>query len=239
MMEKLYIIVPAYNEEKNIKNLIDDWYPVVEKYNGDEKSKLVIIDDGSKDNTYKICKEYEASYPLLHVITKKNGGHGQTVLYGYRYAIENKADFIFQTDSDGQTNPKEFDAFWNLKGQYDAIIGNRSKREDGNDRKFVEKTLLFILRIVFGVVMPDSNAPFRLMKKEIVEKYIKKMPEDFNLPNVMLTTFFVYYKEKVKFVDISFKPRQGGVNSINLKKIIKIGWKAVGDFRKIKKEMDK
>ena len=103
----------------------------------------------------------------------------------------------------------------------------------------MEKTLLFILRIVFGVVMPDSNAPFRLMKKEIVEKYIKKMPEDFNLPNVMLTTFFVYYKEKVKFVDISFKPRQGGVNSINLKKIIKIGWKAVGDFRKIKKEMDK
>ena len=79
----------------------------------------------------------------------------------------------------------------------------------------------------------------QVMKKEIVEKYIKKMPEDFNLPNVMLTTFFVYYKEKVKFVDISFKPRQGGVNSINLKKIIKIGWKAVEDFRKIKKEMDK
>lgn len=238
-MKKLYIIVPAYNEEKNIKHLIDDWYPVIEKHNGDGKSKLVIIDDGSKDNTYKICKEYEEKYPLLHVITKKNGGHGATVLYGYRYAIENKAEYIFQTDSDGQTNPKEFEAFWNLKEQYDAIIGNRSKREDGNDRKFVEKTLLFILKLVFGVVMPDSNAPFRLMKKEIVEKYIKKMPYDFNLPNVMLTTFFVYYKEKIKFVDISFKPRQGGVNSINLKKIIKIGWKAVGDFRKIKKEMDK
>ncbi|HAP15608.1 MAG TPA: glycosyl transferase family 2 [Lactococcus sp.] len=236
-MEKLYIIVPAYNEAENIRQLIDDWYPIVEKHNGDGASRLVIINDGSKDNTYEIVQEYAKNRPLLLPLTKPNGGHGPTLLYGYRYAIENGADWIFQTDSDGQTNPAEFGQFWELRNTYDAIIGSRSDRQDGASRKFVEQTLLAILRMTFGVKIPDSNAPFRLMKRELVEKYIKKMPEDFNLPNVMLTTYFAYFKEKVKFVEITFKPRQAGTNSINIKKIIKIGWKALGDFRYLKKHI--
>ena len=56
-MNVLYIIIPAYNEEKNIKNVIVDWYPIVEKYNGNGKSRLVVIDDGSKDKTYEIMKK--------------------------------------------------------------------------------------------------------------------------------------------------------------------------------------
>lgn len=236
-MDKLYIIVPAYNEAENIRQLIDDWYPIVEKHNGDGASRLVIINDGSRDNTYEIMQEYAKNRPLLLPLTKPNGGHGPTLLYGYRYAIENGADWIFQTDSDGQTNPAEFGQFWELRNTYDAIIGSRSDRQDGASRKFVEQTLLAILRMTFGVKIPDSNAPFRLMKRELVEKYIKKMPEDFNLPNVMLTTYFAYFKEKVKFVEITFKPRQAGTNSINIKKIIKIGWKALGDFRYLKKHI--
>ena len=94
----------------------------------------------------------------------------------------------------------------------------------------MRKILLIILRIVFGVKMPDSNAPFRLMKSNLVKKYIEKMPPDYNLPNVILTTYFVYFEEPVKFVDISFKPRQGGTNSVNIKKIIKIGIMALRDF---------
>lgn len=236
-MDKLHIIIPAYNEAENIERLIEDWYPVVEKHNGDGGSRLVIINDGSKDNTYEIIREYAEKRPLLLPLTKSNSGHGPTLLFGYRYAIENGADYIFQTDSDGQTDPNEFEQFWELRNTYDAVIGSRSNRQDGVSRKFVEQTLLVILRMTFGVRIPDSNAPFRLMKRELVEKYIEKMPEDFNLPNVMLTTYFAYFKEKVKFIEITFKPRQGGVNSINVKKIIKIGWKAVGDFRYLKKHI--
>ena len=65
------------------------------------------------------------------------------------------------------------------------------------------------------------------------------MPQDYNLPNIMMTTYFSYYKEKLLFKTISFKPRQAGINSINIPKIIKIGWKAIGDFKKLKKEMKK
>lgn len=236
-MEKLYIIIPAYNEEENIKTLIKDWYPVIEKYNGNGESRLVIINDGSKDNTYEILKKYDKKKPLLKALTKENGGHGPTVLYGYRYALNNNADYIFQTDSDGQTVPEEFDYFWSCRKDYDAILGDRRNRQDGSSRKFVENTLRLILRLVFGIKVPDANAPFRLMKKEILKKYINRMPQDFNLPNVMLTTYFAYYKEKILFSKVTFRPRQGGKNSINVKKIIKIGCKALVDFRHLKSQM--
>ena len=238
MNDKLYIVVPAYNESDNIEALIRDWYPVTELHNDGGESRLVVVDDGSRDDTYvKLCALSE-NRPLLISLTKQNGGHGETVLFAYRYAIDNGADWIFQTDSDGQTDSAEFEQFWKLREQHDAIIGSRPDRQDGWSRVMVEKTLLLILRIMFGVRIPDSNAPFRLMKRELVEKYINKMPKDFNLPNVMLATYFAYFHENIRFVDISFKPRQGGVNSINIKKIIRIGCKAVSDFRKLRRHID-
>lgn len=237
-MDTLYIIVPAYNESENIGKLIDDWYPVVEKHDGGGTSRLVIINDGSKDNTYDIMQEYAKDRPLFLPLTKPNGGHGPTLLFGYQHAIKNHADYIFQTDSDGQTDPMEFEQFWMLRDTYDAVIGARSARQDGVSRKFVEKTLLLILWLTFGVKIPDSNAPFRLMRRELIEKYIGKLPENFNLPNVMLTTYFAYFHEKIKFIEITFKPRQGGTNSINIKKIIKIGWNALGDFKKLKRDIN-
>lgn len=236
-MQKLYIIVPAYNEAQNIKTFINDWYPIIATHNADNQSRLVIINDGSKDNTLDILKECAKDKPLLTVLDKPNGGHGSTLLYGYRYAIENHADYIFQTDSDGQTLPSEFEQFWTDKDECDVILGNRTVRGDGKDRKFVENVLCFILRMIFGVKVPDANAPFRLMKTDLVEKYLKLMPENFNLPNVILSTAFVYNNEKVKFISITFRPRQAGTNSINIKKIIKIGWKACFDFIEIKKNM--
>ena len=49
-MDKLYIVIPAYNEQDNIEQVINDWYPVIEKHNGNGQSRLIVIDDGSKDS---------------------------------------------------------------------------------------------------------------------------------------------------------------------------------------------
>lgn len=236
-MDQLYIVIPAYNEEANIERTVKEWYPIVKKHHGDMKSRLVIINDGSKDRTYEILCKLAKDRPLLQPLTKPNGGHGATLLYGYRYAIRQNADYVFQTDSDGQTNPDEFEQFWQLRKNHDALIGNRTQRGDGKLRKFIENVVCLLLRIIFGVKVSDANAPFRLMRTDVLKEYLPKMPKDFNLPNIMLTTYFVYYKNPVKFIEISFKPRQGGTNTINIKKIIKIGWKAIGDFRKLKKQM--
>lgn len=234
-MDKLYIVIPAYNESANIERVIEDWYPVVTNTGAD--SRLLVINDGSKDNTFELLQELSQDRPQMLAVTKPNGGHGSTVLFGYRYAIKKGADYIFQTDSDGQTNPAEFAAFWEMRNDYDAIIGNRTVRGDGKSRKFVENVVCLLLRIIFGVKVKDANAPFRLMKAELVNKYIDRLPQNYNLPNIMFTTYFSYYKEKLAFREITFKPRQGGTNSINIKKIVKIGWKALGDFMKLKKDM--
>lgn len=229
--EKLYIVIPAYNEEETIGAVIEQWYPVVEKVgNG---SKLVIINDGSKDNTYNIMQQYAEKKPDFEPLTKPNGGHGATILYGYRYALEQGADYIFQTDSDGQTLPEEFWPFWEERDQYDMIIGHRNKREDGTSRVFVTKTLKCVIKLCFGVTVADANTPFRLMEASVLTEEIDLIPKDFNLSNVIISVIYAKKKHAVKFIPITFRPRQGGVNSINLRKIVKIGVQAIKDFRKI------
>lgn len=236
-MEKLYIVIPAYNEEANIKQVIDYWYPVVEKYNGNGESRLVIINDGSKDNTYEIMCEYAKTRPLFTPITKTNGGHGATVLYGYNYALEKGADYIFQTDSDGQTLPSEFDQFWEEKEQYDMVIGCRNGRQDGTSRVFVTKMLKFVIKVCFSVTVTDANTPFRLMNAATLKEYIGLIPKDFKLSNVILSVIYVKRGCNVKFIPITFRPRQGGVNSINMKRIFGIGCQALEDFREINKAL--
>lgn len=233
--DNLYIVIPAYNEEENIDAVAKEWHEVVEKIGND--SKLVIINDGSKDNTLKKLNSLAKKYKSLVVLDKKNGGHGDTVLYGYNYALKNNASYIFQTDSDGQTLPEEFWPFWEERKDHAAIIGYRKGRQDGLSRKFVTKTLKFVLFCVFHCWITDANTPFRLMKNATLKKYYPRIPEHFNLSNVMLTVLMIDAKEDVEFKEITFRPRQGGVNSINFKKITKIGIQAVKDFRRIKKEM--
>ena len=234
-MDKLYIIIPAYNEESNIEEVARQWHDVVKNINNE--SRLVIIDDGSKDSTLTVLEGLKKELSQLEVVTKANSGHGATVLYGYNYALENGADYIFQTDSDGQTLPEEFYPFWEERNNYAAIIGHRNHRKDGFSRVIVTKTLKFVLWCIFGLKITDANTPFRLIKREVLQQYIAKIPKDFNLSNVMLTVCLVKYKENIKFVPITFRPRQGGVNSINFKKIIGIGKQAVKDFRYIKKTL--
>ena len=233
-MDKLYIIIPAYNEEANIELVAREWHEVVAGIGQD--SRLVIINDGSKDQTYEKLCALQAELPQLLPVTKENGGHGATVLYGYFYALEHGADYIFQTDSDGQTLASEFQGFWEQRNEK-VLIGYRNHREDGISRIFVTKVLKMVLFLIFGIRVTDANTPYRLMPKKLLQKYIVKVPENFNLSNVMLTVLFLRGKENVQFIPITFRPRQGGVNSINLKKITKIGIQAVKDFRTIKKNL--
>lgn len=237
-MDKLYIVIPAYNEQENIRQVMDEWYQVVERHSGGGLSRLVVIDDGSRDDTYKIMKEYAASHPLFHPVTKPNGGHGATVLYGYHYALKNGADYIFQTDSDGQTVPEEFEQFWREREKYDLVIGWRNHRQDGISRIFVTGTLRAVIRLCFKVHAKDANTPFRLMKAETLQKWIGLIPKDFNLSNVLLSVIFEKKNCRIKYIPITFRPRQGGVNSINMKKIFQIGRQAVKDFRRINHILD-
>lgn len=235
MEETLYTVIPTYNEEANIRNVVAEWYPILE--NAGENSRLVVSDGGSKDKTLDILNELKKEFPKLVVIPKPGTDHGTKVILLYKYAIEKGADWIFQTDSDGQTLPSEFEEFWKLRKKYDIIMGNRKKRGDGAGRKLVENVLRVYLKLFFGVMVPDANAPFRLMKADIVNKYIDLMPSNFNLPNAILAACFSRYKEKVTYRVVTFQPRQGGKNYMNVKRIFNIGRESIGNFAKIKKNL--
>ncbi len=235
-MDKLYIVIPAYNEECNIESVVKEWYPVVKKYgNG---SRLVLVNDGSRDSTLSIMRELKKTMPEIDIIDKPNGGHGSSLIKGYGYAVEQGADYIFQTDSDGQTRPEEFEPFWHHRESYTMIIGHRKGRQDGASRVFVTKTLKLVIRVIFGVRVTDANTPYRLMKRDFVKECLEVFPnEQYNLPNVIISVVAAKRKYPVLYRHITFRPRQGGVNSINLKKIFKIGINALRDFREINKKI--
>ena len=230
--------MPAYNEEANIEDVIKQWHPICEKINqlGDN-AKLVIANDGSKDNTFGIMTQLQEKYPFLIPLDKANSGHGATVLYLYRYAIDNGADYVFQTDSDGQTLPEEFWQMWDNKEKYDFQIGTRGGRQDGGSRVFVTKTLRFVVWCMFHVWVKDANTPFRLLNIEKLKPILDIIPVDYNLANVAVSAIAVRWKYNIAWYPITFRPRQGGVNSINMKRIFKIGVKALSDFRMINRNL--
>ena len=186
--ETIYLVMPAYNEAENIKSVVNEWYPILEY--GNEDSRLVISDGGSTDNTLDILYEMQKTYPKLVVLPRPGTDHGTKVILLYKYAIEKGADWIFQTDSDGQTKAVEFVDFWNLKDSYDCILGNRIKRGDGFFRYIIEFVLRLYVWFFFGVMVPDANAPFRLMKSKVVAKYINLFSDTFALPNAVLSASF-------------------------------------------------
>lgn len=149
MKKSLYIVMPAYNEEENIEQVIKAWYPLIEEEDRADTSRLVVADSGSSDRTHKILMELQKNYPKLQILADTEKQHGPKVLALYNYAIAQGADYIFQTDSDGQTDPMEFENFWKMTEEYDLIIGNRTARGDGKSRAYVEKSCMFIAQNIF------------------------------------------------------------------------------------------
>lgn len=230
--DRLIIVIPAYNEEMNIVSVVRQWYPVIEKIGGE--SRLFVINDGSTDGTQERLAELREEYPCLRAVKKKNQGHGAAVLYGYRCAIAEGTDYIFQTDSDGQTIPGEFWQMWERRRECGLLIGSRRSRQDGWQRIFVTRVLRLLLWMIFGCWVEDANTPFRLMKAEQLREVIRMIPENYFLSNVLMTVIYTKKKLGVRYFPITFRPRQGGKNSINMKKIVKLGCAAFRDFIKMR-----
>src|SRR5699024_8720753 len=117
---KVLVIIPAYNEELNIENTINK----IINYNKKYKNKVdyIIINDGSTDNTNKICEKN--NYNVVNLI--HNLGIGGAVQTGYKYALDNKYDIAIQFDGDGQHDENYIDSLVNeiINGN-DFVIGSR------------------------------------------------------------------------------------------------------------------
>jgi len=83
---KLAIIIPVFNEEDIIEKVINDWLFIAKKFDG----FIIVINDGSSDNSLKILKRINKKSNRLIIINKKNSGHGPTVYTGYKIALKKK-----------------------------------------------------------------------------------------------------------------------------------------------------
>lgn len=145
-------------------------------------------------------------------------------------ALEKGAGYIFQIDADRQTLPEEFAPFWECREQFDASIGLRSNRQDGLGRVFVTKVLGLSLQVMFGVDIPDANTPFRLLRRDVLAQALALVPDGHKLTNVLLSVVLTKQKRSINWLPITFRMRQGGVNSINFRRIFHIGLKSMYDF---------
>ncbi|MCD2256940.1 glycosyltransferase family 2 protein [Agrilactobacillus fermenti] len=234
--DKLIIVMPAYNEAENIAEVVKEWHQLLQQVS--PTGKLLVVNDGSKDQTLTILEQLKTAYAQLEVVDKPNSGHGATILLGYQRALRQEPDYIFQTDSDGQTTPLDFKQFWVHRQDYDAQFGLRTKREDGISRLVVTRVLKLVVGGAFHVWLPDANVPYRLMTASSLAEVLEKIPANYFLANVLMTVLYKKQHRRMRFLPITFRPRQGGQNSINLPKIIKIGQDSVLDFLRVEHKLN-
>ena len=232
-MKKLLIVVPVYNEEKDLNFFINNWANLLPE----NKMDLLFIDDGSKDNSVNIIKTYKKKIKNILLIEKINSGHGDTITKGYEFAIQNSYEYVFQVDSDNQFRSSDFKLLWSdQKKEYDLILGNRKIRKDSFLRVFLSKVILrTIIFLLFSKNIEDSNIPFRLIRVDFLKNYSKKLNFLPIAPNILMSI----YSKKLQTIDIKHFERKYGEIDWSIKKLFKFGLKLIYDLIKFKNILNK
>ena len=189
------IIIPVYNEEEIILNVISKALRFIKNTN----SKILIINDGSKDNTRK--KLDKIKNKKIIVFHKKNEGHGKTIALGYKKAINMKAEYILQIDSDDQISFEEFKKLIKYMNKYDFVIGNRLNRNDPFNRILISGFMKSIIFLLYGKYILDPNCPVRIMKTTFLKEIIKKVSYS-TIPNILIA---ICAKKKNSYKSINIK----------------------------------
>ena len=189
------IIIPVYNEEEIILNVISKALRFIKNTN----SKILIINDGSKDNTRK--KLDKIKNKKIIVFHKKNEGHGKTIALGYKKAINMKAEYILQIDSDDQIPFDEFKKLIKFMNKYDFVVGNRLNRDDPFTRILISGFMKSIIFSLYGKYILDPNCPVRIMKTSFLKEIIKKVSYS-TIPNILIA---ICAKKKNSYKSINIK----------------------------------
>ncbi|MEO0292811.1 MAG: glycosyltransferase family 2 protein [candidate division WOR-3 bacterium] len=162
MSQKILIVIPAYNEEKNIGNLLKK----IKKIS--PLKDVLVVDDGSKDNTSLIAKKIGCKVLSF----ERNQGKGAALKRGFDFAIRNGYDLVITMDGDGQHDPSEIPKFLKTYEltRADLIIGTREHNlaEMPFLRFMVNNLTSFITSILCRIRVHDSQSGFRLISKKVL-----------------------------------------------------------------------
>lgn len=232
--ESLIIMMPAFNEEENIKKTIHSWAFVMNDYPG---SEILVINDGSTDNTAKELQKLSRIYKFLRVIDKKHEGHGKTILFGYKKTLLTKHRWVFQADSDGYFEPTDFYKLWGKRIHSRFILGHRVQRKEGFYRIVLSKLISLWILIIFGEYIKDPNIPFRLIDKKYLKRVLTRVPEEVFAPNIFLSILGAKDGLNLHQVPIQHRPYGKTKSSLSLSKLFFASIQGFAELMKFK--MDK
>lgn len=211
---KVLIIIPAYNEEKNIKKVVDNLR------NNYSQFDYVVINDCSTDNTEKIIRENKYNYLNLPV----NLGIGGGVQTGYKYALYNNYDIAIQMDGDGQHDPKYFNEIVKIieNNQADIVIGSRFINNEGFQstifRRLGINFLSLLIKIVSGTKIKDVTSGYRAVNKRFIKIYADEYSQDYPEPEAIVNAA-MYDANILEYPVVMFE-RENGTSSISFLKSI-------------------
>jgi glycosyltransferase involved in cell wall biosynthesis len=174
MKKKIFAIIPAYNEQKQIRNVV--------KGTGKYVGKVIVVDDGSRDKTKDMAKKSKAVV-LRHLV---NLGKGAALKTGCDYAVKNKADIIIAIDADAQHDPDEIPKFLKKIKSCDIVLGYRKLNKNmpfalkfGN--WFINKTINFL----YGIRIRDSQCGYRAFTAKAYKK-LRWKASDYSMESEMI-----------------------------------------------------
>jgi len=214
--ESLAIVLPVYNEEEIISEVIRDWDKHLSEL--DIKYTIHAFDDGSKDTSLRILTELQPSIKSLKVHSSENRGHGPTIIGAYNMLSAHT--WIFQSDSDGEMSPRYFKDLWCRRATNDFMIGRRSERTQPLSRKIVSFVSRNMIHILYGKGVWDVNSPYRLMRVSNIHYFIKSIPADTFAPNIILSGIVNLYNLPYFELPIPHQNRQTGEVSIKKLKLL-------------------
>jgi dolichol-phosphate mannosyltransferase len=168
-MPKALVITPTYNEAVNIPQLV----PKVLRQSTD--IEILIIDDNSPDGTAAIVKNLQRTNPRVHLIERpRKMGLGTAYVAGFKYAIEQKFDYVFEMDADFSHNPKELLNFLLKVQDYDLVIGSRYIKGVSVVYWPFRRLLLsyfanLYTRIITGLPIKDATSGFKCYRRAVLE----------------------------------------------------------------------
>ena len=219
---KKYIILPTYNEAENLANLVAAIFKLqINNLN------IIIIDDNSNDGTGKIADKLAEQYPLSVIHRQDKLGLGSAYIAGFKKALAQGADLIFEMDADFSHNPKDIPRLIHqAKMGYDLVIGSR--RIAGGDvrgwsrrRNLQSKAAMAFARFILNLKTKDITAGFRCFNSRALKKI--------NLYKIKSNGYafqeeMVYLSEKrnfkIKEIPVTFIDRQFGKSKLSLKDVV-------------------
>lgn len=212
--KRILIIIPAYNEEANIRRVVRQMKEYAPQYD------YLVVNDGSGDRTMEICREEGFDYLDLPI----NMGIGGAMQAGYLYAYKNEYDIAVQMDGDGQHDIAYLDKMLEpiLKNEADVVIGSRFLKKEGFQstagRRLGINILSGLILLTTGRRIMDVTSGYRAVNRTFLSIYSKDYPADYPEPEALVAA--IMYRGRVREIPVQMRAREGGISSITLKKSV-------------------